>query len=144
MEESSGWNKIEGDFGKFWLIMEIPPPQYPSFPFIPLITKQARSVFTGWQNERRCRVVSCTECVEPWSLLHEDGQMATACACAVSTWCPFSWRAPALSAGLLHACAVCAWESLCSKSYFRVYFFPLASRPDFITIETKLQRFQPF
>jgi hypothetical protein len=41
MEESSGWKRIEGDFGKFWLIMEIPPPQYPSFPFIPLIPKQA-------------------------------------------------------------------------------------------------------
>jgi hypothetical protein len=41
MEESSRWKRIEGDFGKFWLIMEIPPPQYPSFPFIPLIPKQA-------------------------------------------------------------------------------------------------------
>jgi hypothetical protein len=43
MEESSGWKRIEGDFGKFLLIMEIPPPQYPSFPFIPLIPKQALS-----------------------------------------------------------------------------------------------------
>jgi hypothetical protein len=41
MQESSGWKRIEGDFEKFWLIMEIPPPQYPSFPFIPLIPKQA-------------------------------------------------------------------------------------------------------
>jgi hypothetical protein len=41
MEESSGWKRVEGDFGKFLLIMEIPPPQYPSFPFIPLIPKQA-------------------------------------------------------------------------------------------------------
>jgi hypothetical protein len=41
MEDSSGWKRIEGDFGKFWLIMEIPPPQCPSFPFIPLIPKQA-------------------------------------------------------------------------------------------------------
>jgi hypothetical protein len=44
MEDSSGWKRIEGDFGKFWLIMEIPPPQYPSFPFISLIPKQALSV----------------------------------------------------------------------------------------------------
>jgi hypothetical protein len=43
MEESSGWKKIEGDFGKFWLIMEITPPQYPSFPFIPPFPKQALS-----------------------------------------------------------------------------------------------------
>jgi hypothetical protein len=41
MEESSGWKRIEGDFGKFWLITEIPPPQYPLFPFIPLVPKQA-------------------------------------------------------------------------------------------------------
>jgi hypothetical protein len=41
MEESSGWKRVEGDFGKVLLIMEIPPPQYPSFPFIPLIPKQA-------------------------------------------------------------------------------------------------------
>jgi hypothetical protein len=43
MEESSGWKRIEGDFGKFRLIVEIPPPQCPSFPFIPLIPKQALS-----------------------------------------------------------------------------------------------------
>jgi hypothetical protein len=41
MEDWSGWKRIEGDFGKFWVIMEIPPPQCPSFPFIPLIPKQA-------------------------------------------------------------------------------------------------------
>jgi hypothetical protein len=41
MEESSGWKRIQGDFGKFWLIIEITPPQYPSFPFIALIPKQA-------------------------------------------------------------------------------------------------------
>jgi hypothetical protein len=33
--------EVEGDFGKFSLIMEIPPPQCPSFPFIPLIPEQA-------------------------------------------------------------------------------------------------------
>jgi hypothetical protein len=42
MEDWSGWERIEGDFGKFWVIMEIPPLQHPSFPFIPLIPKQAR------------------------------------------------------------------------------------------------------
>jgi hypothetical protein len=41
MEDSSGWKRIERNFGKFGLIMEIPPPQCPSFPFIPLIPKQA-------------------------------------------------------------------------------------------------------
>jgi hypothetical protein len=41
MEDWSGWKSIEWDFGKFWVIMEIPPPQCPSFPFIPLIPKQA-------------------------------------------------------------------------------------------------------
>jgi hypothetical protein len=35
MEESSGWKRIEGDFGKFSYNGN-PPPQYPSFPFIPL------------------------------------------------------------------------------------------------------------
>jgi hypothetical protein len=44
MEDSSGWKRIEGDFGKFWLIVEIPPPQCLSFPFIPLIPKQALSI----------------------------------------------------------------------------------------------------
>jgi hypothetical protein len=29
------------DFGKFWLIVEIPPPQCTSFPFIPTSSKQA-------------------------------------------------------------------------------------------------------
>jgi hypothetical protein len=38
MEDSSGWKRIEWDFGKF--IVEIPPPQCPSFPFIQLIPKQ--------------------------------------------------------------------------------------------------------
>jgi hypothetical protein len=41
MEDPSGWKRIEGDFGKFSLTAEIPPPQCPSFPFIPLILKQA-------------------------------------------------------------------------------------------------------
>jgi hypothetical protein len=36
-----GWKRIERDFGKFWLIVEIPPPQCPLFLFIPLIPKQA-------------------------------------------------------------------------------------------------------
>jgi hypothetical protein len=41
MEESSRWKRIEKVFEKFSLIMEIPPPQYPLFPFIPLVAKQA-------------------------------------------------------------------------------------------------------
>jgi hypothetical protein len=48
MEESSGWKRIEGDFWKFWLIMEISPPQSPSFPFIPLIPKQAPGGAGPW------------------------------------------------------------------------------------------------
>jgi hypothetical protein len=47
MEESSGWKRIQEDFEKFWLIMEIPPPQYPLFPFIPLVPKQALKEFSG-------------------------------------------------------------------------------------------------
>jgi hypothetical protein len=43
MEDSSEWKRIEWDFGKFVLIVKIPPPQCPSFPFIPLIPKQALS-----------------------------------------------------------------------------------------------------
>jgi hypothetical protein len=41
IEKSSGWKRIEGDFGKFSLIMEIPPPQYLLFPFIALVPEQA-------------------------------------------------------------------------------------------------------
>jgi hypothetical protein len=58
MEESSGWKRIEGDFRKFWLIIEIPPPQYPSFPFIPLIPKQALKCETNWQTYIS-RIVLC-------------------------------------------------------------------------------------
>jgi hypothetical protein len=41
---NGGFKWMEEDwrgFWKFWLIVEIPPPQCPSFPFIPLIPKQA-------------------------------------------------------------------------------------------------------
>jgi hypothetical protein len=55
MEDWSGWKRIEGDFEKFWLIMEIPPPQSPSFPFIPLIPKQAL-------NELPSRMSECYSC----------------------------------------------------------------------------------
>jgi hypothetical protein len=62
MEESSGWERIEGDFEKFWLIMEIPPPQYPSFPFVPLIPKQALKVVETSYRTPYCRLVLPSWC----------------------------------------------------------------------------------
>jgi hypothetical protein len=69
MEESSGWKRIEGNFGKFWLIMEIPPPQYPSFPFIPLIPKQALSEITRNAIGYEVTIRFFFSCVALYSLL---------------------------------------------------------------------------
>jgi hypothetical protein len=69
-EESSVWKRIEGDFEKFWLIMEIPPPQYLSFPFIPLIPKQAlKDCIDRESSTRAIQIRTYVDWRESWGLL---------------------------------------------------------------------------
>jgi hypothetical protein len=65
MEDSSGWKRIEGDFEKFWLIVEIPPPQCLSFPFIPLISKQ------GLREKISSRLRTPPNPMHQWKGLHQ-------------------------------------------------------------------------